>query len=200
MKTVLATLLLLLSASGMIAQNTNHVAPAKISDDELGEKLQQAVILTNVGLYDEAETRCNEILEQRPDQPTVKQLLREIEERRRRAYGQDPGYELKRKLKELIVPEVNFREADPKAVMDYLRAESKKLTRDKTEINFVWLVPADEKLPRVTLGLQKVPFLDVVRYTTEAAKLRYRVDSHAVVIYKESPPTPVKPESNVQPQ
>jgi hypothetical protein len=175
-------------------------APAKLTDDELGDLLQQAILLAKFGLYDEAAQRCRQILEQKPDQATVKQLLREIEEMRRRAHGQDPAYDFKRSLESLVLTEVNFRDAEPAAVIDFLRAETKKLTPDKKPINFVWLVPPDAKLGRVTLHLQNIPLLDVVRYTTLAAGLRYRVDPHAIVIYQQAPapPQPAAPEPNVE--
>jgi hypothetical protein len=198
---VLATVVATMARAGdNSSTTTNRSSTTMLSDDELGEMLQQAALLARLGRYDDAEARCKTILAQKPDEPTVKQLLREIEERRRRASGDDAARDFKQKLGELIVPAVNFREADPRAVIDYLRAESKKLMPDKSEINFVWLVPADVKLPRVTLSLQKIPLLDVVRYTTAAANLRYRVDAHAVVLYKEQPAPSPAPEPNVKPK
>lgn len=149
----------------------------------------EAVMLRQQGFYAEAETRLKRLSELQPDQPTIKQMLAEVQQQLRKQQP-DPAREFKRKLDELIVPEVNFRDVEPKDVFEFLRKESKKLTPDKTEINFAWLVPADEKLPHVSLSLRKIPFLEAVRYVAEAAKLRYRVDSHAVVIYKEQPAKP----------
>ena len=51
-------------------------------------------------------------------------------------------------------------------------------------------MPADTKLNPVTLNLKKVPFTDVLNYVTQLAGLKYRVDAHAVVIYKPEPPSP----------
>jgi hypothetical protein len=174
---------------------TNTNAAGKLSDDQLGELLQQAIMLGRVGLYDEAEARCKRILEQKPDQPTVKQLLREIEEQKRRIYGQDPGYDLTRTLSDIIVPEIKFREANAVDVLDSLQKESRKLTADKSEINFVWQVPPDAKLPKITLNLKQVPMLEVIKYVTAIAKLRYRVDAHAIVIYLPEPQPAAAPVS-----
>jgi hypothetical protein len=185
---------------------TNANATGKLSDDQLGDLLQQAIMLGRVGLYDEAEARCKQILEQKPDQPTVKQLLREIEEQKRRIYGQNPGYDLTRKLSETVVPEVKFRDANAFDVLDTLQRESKKLTADKSEINLVWQVPPDAKLSKITLNLKQVPMLDVIKYVTAIAKLSYRVDARAVVIYPAEPePAPVptsgaSSEPNAKPQ
>jgi hypothetical protein len=201
MKARLIAVAALCLASPVTAEptDTNKVAA---TEDQLGEKLAQAIMLARVGLYDEAETLCKQILAQKPDQPTVKQLLREIDEQRHRLHAQDPGYDLKQKLRQTIVPEVSVRNASPADVIEILRRESKSLTPDSSEINFVWQVSPEAKLPPVTLNLRKIPMLDVVEYVTQIAALRYRVDAHAVVIYQPQPEKPVPPatEPNVKPQ
>jgi hypothetical protein len=176
-----------------VAAETNTTAKATLSDDELGDLLQQAIMLARVGLYDEAEARCKQILDQKPDQPTVKELLREIEEQKHSRFGRDAGAEFRRKLSETIVPEVNLREANPFDALEQLRKESSKLTVDKSEVNFVWQVPADAKLPKVTLNLKQVPLLDVIQYVTAIARLSFRVDPHAVVIYLPAAEAPAAP-------
>ena len=193
-------------AKSAAATDTNATTKAKLSDEELGDLLQQAIMLAQVGLYDEAEARCKQILAQRPDQPTVKQLLLEIQVKRGQIKSQFAATELKRKLGELIVPELNMREVDAAYVIEFLRAESKKLTTDKSEIDFVWQVPPNQKLPKVTLNLKNVPMLDVVRYVTTLANLSYRIDPNAVVIYLPETTQPTAPapsgptEPNVKPQ
>jgi vancomycin resistance protein YoaR len=190
MKTVLCSWLLIVMTGMAVLAATNEV-PTMAEQEQM---FMEAVMLRQQGFYAEAETRLKRLSELQTDQPTIKQMLAEVQQLRDQQG--DPARELKRKLSQLIVPEVNFRDVEPKDVFEFLRKESKKLTPDKSEVNFAWLVPADEKLPRVTLSLRKVPFLDVVRYTAEAAKLRYRVDSHAVVIYKEQPAPAPTPESH----
>jgi hypothetical protein len=174
---------IILLATATLAGETNQPA----TDEELGDKLTQAILLARVGLYAEAERLCNEILEQKPDQPTVKQLLREIDERQRKQEAINPGYALRRKLEQLIIPEVNFRQAAPADVVEFLREQTKQLSPDKTPVNMVWLVPADTKLSPITLSLRKVPFTDVLGYVTQLTGLRYRIEAHAVVIYKPEP-------------
>src|SRR2546422_10407117 len=99
------TLLILLLAVAAQAAETNQLT---LSDEQLGEKLAQAIMLGRVGLYAEAKSLCSEILAQKPDQPTVKQLLGEIEQQRRKSEAEDPGYALRRKLEQTIVPEIKF--------------------------------------------------------------------------------------------
>jgi len=187
---------LLLVASTATAQTNT------LTDDQLGEKLAQAVMFGRAGLYDEAEALCKQILAQKPDQMTAKQLLHEIEGQRHRQEAKDPGYALRHKVAQIVVPEIRFREATPVDVIEYLRMQSKALSPDKSEINFVWQVPADVKLPSITLSLKNVPLTDVLDYVTQLAKLKYRIDAHAVVIYVPEPtkPVPAATEPNVKSQ
>jgi hypothetical protein len=186
MKAWLAVLL----AVAVQAAETNKVA---LTEAQLEEKFTQAVMLARVGLYEEAEAVGREILAQKPDQPTVKQLLAEIAEQRNRIQSRDPGYALRRKLDQIVVPEIRFREAAMIDVVQYLSEQSKQLAPDKTQINFVWLVPDDFKPRAVTLNLHKVPMSEVLNYVTQLSGLKYRVDAHAVVIYKPEPEKPIPP-------
>lgn len=63
-------------------------------------------------------------------------------------------------------------------------------------MNFVWLIPAEEKLPLVSMQLRKIPMSEAIRYMLTAAGLNYRVEPHAVVIYRDAP----QPAPNVKSQ
>ncbi len=180
-------MLMILLAGATLAAQTN-----RLGDEKLEDKFVQAMMLARAGLYAEAEALCKEILAQKPDQPTVKQLLLEVEELQRKREAADAGYALRRKLEQLVIPEVSFRQAAPADVIEFLRDQTKQLTTDKTPVNVVWLVPADAKLPPITLSLRKVPFTDVLGYVTQIAGLRYRIEPHAVVIYKPEPEKPAQ--------
>ncbi len=180
-------LLLILVAGATLAAETN-----RLGDEKLEDKFAQAMMLARAGLYAEAEAVCKEILAQKPDQPTVKQLLLEVEELQRKREAADAGYALRRKLEQLVIPEISFRQAAPADVIEFLREQTKQLSPDKTPVNVVWLVPADAKLSPITLSLRKVPFTDVLNYVTQLAGLRYRIKPHAVVIYKPEPEPPAQ--------
>jgi hypothetical protein len=163
--------------------NPNAVISGKLTDDQLGDLLQQAILLARVGLYDEAAARCQQILQQKPDQSMVKQLLSEIDQKRQKVARTVAGVELRQKLENTILPEVKVREAAAADVIESLRAQYKKLAGGQNEINIVWQVPPGRQLPKITLSLRNVPMLDAIRYVTELAKLKFRVDDHAVVIF-----------------
>jgi uncharacterized small protein (DUF1192 family) len=183
-------------AAGELTPTTSGAT--KLTDDQMGEILQGAILLARMGLYDEAEQQCNRILSQDAKQPIVKQLLDEIQEKKHR---QNSSSDLRHKLDATTIHELNVRDATVTDVIELLRAESKKGSADKAAINFVWQAPEASKAAKVTLNLHDIPLGDVLTYVTESAGLRYRTDAHAVVIYKplptvlkESTPANVTPE------
>jgi hypothetical protein len=179
----------------LLCSSLNAAEKPKYTQEHLDNLFQQAVMLSQVGLYDEAEACCKTILSQMPDQPTVKKLLEDIQERRRRIGKPDPSAELKKQLEAIVLPEVEFREASVTDVVEFLRQASKKYTKDKTEINFVLALP-EGKAPTVTLSLRKIPMTEVLRYITVLTGLQYQVDPHAVVISPALKFSPAKSNAN----
>ena len=156
----------------------------------------EAVMLNSKGFYAEAEVRLKRLAALHPEQPTVREMLREVQTKLQ-VKEQDPVVLLQRKLKSIVLPVVKFREANARDVIEFLQVESAKLAADKTEINFVWQLPANAPALPITLNLKNVPLTEVLNYVTQLAGLRYRVDAYAVVIYKPDAPVPapnVKPE------
>jgi hypothetical protein len=168
---------------------TNPVAPT----EEQSREMQVIMVLERTGRYDEAEARCIQILEQRPNDQVATRFLSEIQARRRQ---ENPLADLKHKLADIVIPEVNVREAAVADVIDSLQTEAQKRSADKAPINIVWQAPEELKTAKVTLILRSVPLTDVLKYVTEIAGLRYRVDAHAVVIYKPVPTAPKESSSS----
>jgi hypothetical protein len=166
---------------------TTTTNATQLTDDQMGEIFQGAILLARMGLYDEAEQQCNRILAQDPKQPTVRRLLDEIQERKRQEV---PSVDLRRKLNDTMIHELNVRDVAVTNVIETLRTESAKVSADKTAINIVWQAPESSKTAKVTLNLHNVPLGEVLNYVTEGAGLRYRADAHAIVIYKPLPTGP----------
>src|SRR5258708_2412244 len=63
---LLAAALLLGTGFAALAESpksdTNAPSAVKLTDDQMGEMLQAAVLMAQMGLYDEAEARCRQIL------------------------------------------------------------------------------------------------------------------------------------------
>ena len=92
------------------------------------------------------------------------------------------GLSPKWKLQSLTVARVSFRDADPREAIRYLQEQSGRLSPDKQPLNIVWLVPKDAGLPRVSMNLANVPLGVALQYVVQAAHLRARTETHAVVI------------------
>ncbi len=153
------------------------------TDDELGEMLQRAVVLYQMGFYGEAEKACREILKHRPDQPTVSALLKQIQDRKPKP---DPVAVMRERLSKIVIPELNVCNGAVLDVIVHLRQQSAEWDPRKKPVNFVLFIPPEIGATRVTLHLNDVPLLEAVRYVTMAANLRYYVDGHAIVIYHDS--------------
>jgi len=186
-------LVALVVSAWLLCGSLNAGEKPKYTQEHLDSLFQQAVMLSQVGLYNEAEARCKTILSQMPDQPTVKKLLQDIQEKQKHLKKNDPLSEakkgLEKELSAIVLPEVEFREAAISDVVAYLRQESKKYSKDKTEINFVLVLP-EGKTPTLTLALRKIPMSEVLRYITVLTGLQCQIDPHAVVI---SPPLKLAP-------
>jgi hypothetical protein len=165
------------SAAGM---ETNAV---QLNDE------QAVILLERMGRYDEAEAHCLKMLQQNPNDPSAKRLLMGIDNAKHE--GQY-SITLRETLDEIVIPEVNFRGAGVADVIDFLQRESQKVSGADNPINFVWQAPEVAKTAKVTLNLRQVPLADVLKYVTESAGLRYRVDPHAVVIYQPLPAVPTE--------
>jgi hypothetical protein len=182
----------LLFAGGVAAAETNP--PPTMAEQQ--RWFMEAVRLKQQAQYAEAEVRLAKLAEWQPQEETIQRLLAEVRELKQ-VQAADPVAGLKRKLETLVLPQVTFRQASAHDVVMYLADQSRALDPEKTGINFVWLVPADATVAPVTLNLKNVPLGDVLRYVTELAGLKSRVDRHAVVVFV---PEKTAPAPNVQPE
>ena len=179
---------LILLMTMLAAVTLTHAATNAVPSSAEQEKMfMEAVLLSSQGLYAEAEVRLKRLAEVQPNEPTVVEMLRLVQLKLH-----DPSEVLTKRLATIIFPLVQFRAASPQDIIDYLRHESGKFATDKTEVNFVWQVPDNVQLSPITLSLKNIPLSDVLNYATQLAGLRYRVEPHAVVIYK--------PDPNVRPE
>lgn len=103
------------------------------------------------------------------------------------APAEDPALAINTKLQTIILPRVQFSGASIEEVIEYLRAKSREFdTVGKTGVQFI-LRAGDTKSGPISLDLTKVPLVDVLRYSTELAGLKYKVEPYAVTIAAEVP-------------
>jgi hypothetical protein len=160
--------------------------PAPINNTALIQTLRMRIDgLVRQRRYDEAEAAAMDLLQRSPGDERAIAYLRLIQAQR--AALESP-------LQKMIVPKVEFREAAMPDVLKFLQEVSGSLTADKRPLSFVLQLPAGVPPPTVTLSLQQVPMLDLLRYVTAATGLAYKVEPHAVVISKpQPPPAPAAP-------
>ncbi|MBM3889136.1 MAG: hypothetical protein FJ388_08415 [Verrucomicrobia bacterium] len=131
--------------------------------------------------YDEAEAATMELMQRNPGDQYGMIYLRQIQAGL--AAREAP-------LKRMIVPTVDFRQASFPDVVKFLSDISGELSPDKRPLSFVLQVPPDYTPAPVTLNLRQVPMLDVLRYCTSVAGLSFKIEPHAVVIYRPKPAAP----------
>jgi hypothetical protein len=162
-------------------------ASTAISSGQQSNEVDVINAFRRAGHYDEAEAQCLQALQQTPNDPAIKRLLTQIETER--AQQRNASASLRRRIEGVIVPEVNVREASVSEVIDFLKEQAQTLSANKSPVNVVWEAPEQTKTAKVTLSLHEVPLTDALKYVTESVGLHYRVDAHAIVIYR-PPATP----------
>jgi len=140
--------------------------------------------------YDEAEAAATDLLQRAPNDEHAIAYLRLIQASR---------LALEAPLQKMIVPKIEFREAALADVLGFLHKVSGELSVDKKPISFVFHAPSGTTVPPVTLSLQNVPLLDVLRYVTATTGLAYKVEPHAVIVYKPQPQAPAAPAAPTTP-
>lgn len=94
----------------------------------------------------------------------------------------DPASAINSKLRDIILPQVHFSGATIEEVIEYLHVKSREFdTLDKTGVQFI-LRPGETKPGRISLDLTNVPLIEALRYCTELAGLKYKVEPYAVTI------------------
>ncbi len=105
---------------------------------------------------------------------------------------------INRKLDEIIIPRVDFRDATIREALDFLKQRA--IALDTTEqdpsrrgINIVLKVPADspEADSRITLSLNDIPLRAAIDYVAKAANLKLKIEPYAVAVVPQSEPTDI---------
>ena len=88
-----------------------------------------------------------------------------------------------RQASEIVMPKVEFDEAELRQVIDDIATASRQLDSRKKGIN-VLLGPGVDPSTPVTFQLQNVPVAEVLKYVADFARLDIRTDGNAVVLLK----------------
>lgn len=101
--------------------------------------------------------------------------------------GRSPGAYLTEKMNKIIFPTVQFDGATIEEAIEYLRIKSRDLDTftDKSGVKGVNLILRMGEAPSnatISLDLKDVPMSEALRYVTELAQMKYKVEAHAVLV------------------
>ena len=91
------------------------------------------------------------------------------------------------KLDTIIIPRIDFTDSSIKEALDFIKKRASDLDEgdsDNKGINIVLKLPPDspDAAYPITLSLSDVPLREALRYVTEAANLKIKIETHAVVV------------------
>ncbi len=91
------------------------------------------------------------------------------------------------KLRSIRIPSLNFHEASIEEAIEFLRLKGRDLDVSENDPalrvpNFVLKSGETPSTAKITLDLKDVPMEEALRYVTELAGMKYRVENNAVVI------------------
>lgn len=101
--------------------------------------------------------------------------------------GRSPGAYLTEKMNKIIFPSVQFRGATVEEAIEYLRVKSRDLdtftdASGTKGVNIILRNGGVPSNPSISLELKDVPMSEALRYVTELAQMRYKVEAHAVLV------------------
>jgi general secretion pathway protein D len=105
---------------------------------------------------------------------------------------------INRKLDEIIIPRIDFRDATIREALDFIKQRAVTLDTSEPDpsrrgINIVLKVLADspEANSRITLSLNDIPLRAAVDYVAKAANLKLKIEPYAVAVVPQSEPTDI---------
>jgi general secretion pathway protein D len=97
------------------------------------------------------------------------------------------GQAINNKLDSIIIPRIDFTDSSIKEALAFIKKRAADLDEgdsDNKGINIVLKLPPDspDASYPITLSLTDVPLREALRYVTEAANLKIKIETHAVVV------------------
>lgn len=101
--------------------------------------------------------------------------------------GRSPGAYLTEKMNKIIFPTVSFQGTTIEEAIEFLRVKSRDLDTftDASGVKGVNIILRQGDAPSnasITLDLKDVPMSEALRYVTELAQMKYKVEAHAVLV------------------
>jgi general secretion pathway protein D len=101
--------------------------------------------------------------------------------------GTEPTVYLTRKMQQIIFPSVQFSGASVEEAIEFLRVKSRDLDISETDpakkgVNIILNPGSAPPSNSISLDLKDVPMVEALRYVTELAGMKYKVEPYAVLV------------------
>jgi general secretion pathway protein D len=93
-------------------------------------------------------------------------------------------FQINQKLRSIIIPSLEFKDASIEDAVAFLNAKSKELDPEKQGINFILRPDVSESAKTFTLNLTNVPLEHALRYITHLAGVKYKVEEFAILVVR----------------
>jgi hypothetical protein len=153
------------------------ITAGAIAADPVNDLLTEAKAAYQRGELDAAKAKLQAVKTLDPKNQAAAAFLKQIQAKEA---AQGGGSD--RALTTVIVPSVQFREAELSAVLEALRQQVGKLTGGKQAVNFVVQLPEDQAKTPITLSLSNVPFTEVLKYIGTLANVTFTYDKYAIMV------------------
>ncbi|MDZ4286918.1 MAG: type II and III secretion system protein, partial [Prosthecobacter sp.] len=101
--------------------------------------------------------------------------------------GKEPTVYLTKKMQEIVFPQVQFAGASIEEAIEFLRVKSRDLDTFETDpakkgVNIILKAGEAPVSAQISLDLKDVPMVEALRYVTELAGMKYKVEPFAVLV------------------
>jgi len=152
------------------------LAPLSASADVATEMLKEARAAFASGDLNTAKAKLETVRSVDPKNPAAAALLKQI------LIQQSGGGGTEAMLSRVIVPKVEFKDAQLTAVLGALRQQGERLTGGKIVPNFVAQLPEEQANQPITLNLSNIPYTEVLKYVGSLANVSFTYDKYAILV------------------
>ncbi|MEM9444154.1 MAG: hypothetical protein AAGA18_02265 [Verrucomicrobiota bacterium] len=109
-------------------------------------------------------------------------VLEEVTPVTRQPLQRSNKFNINNKLKNIIIPEINFKGATIQDAVSYLKQQSQFHDPEGEGIDFILKDKAAQSKNAFSISLRSIPIGEALRYVTTLAAMKYRVEEYAVFI------------------
>ena len=153
------------------------LAAGSAAQDPVKQLLGEAQAAYQRGDLTAAKAKFESVNQLDPRNQTALMYLRQI--RAREAAG---GGNTSQSLSTIVLPSVQFRDAELSAVLEVIRQQVIKLTGGKQPLNFVVQLPPEQAKAPINLSLINVPLTEVLKYIGSLAGVTFTFEKYAIMV------------------